>query len=155
MIEREPFTLGHHFEFEPTLLIEAGKSMPLDGSGYVPISIAGIKCPNQTPTFEDLGAGTISLSFDTPFGFLTQRGIRFRRSQLTDGLVLAPSDNEPSQWQVTLRTDMPVTEEDEMLFGIGIDFYADRAKYKLDSPTGLGGFWKRLFHRKVDVPTVQ
>ena len=149
MIERAPIQVNQLVNHNPTLLIHAGKRMPLTPDGYVPLNTYALKYEIQKPTIINLGQGAVSLSFDEPFGFIRRNNGAddYTRSQLTDGLTLAPSDSRPDKWDAVLRTDMPLTEEDEFLFRSGLDRYTSDAKRKFDEKPLYRRLWAKIPRR--------
>lgn len=94
MTERIPFELETSFGFEPAILIDADKRIPLTKDGFVPLGLNGYKLKPIVPTITDLGMGAVRLSLRQPFGFLDKDYYdnSLMRSQQTNGIILTPAD---------------------------------------------------------------
>lgn len=129
MSQYTELTLAHTFDFPPKALLIAGKRLPLDDDGFVPVLMRDQSFELVKPTLLDAGNGAVCLSLGLPFGFRTngKQGVELR-SQLTQEMVLEPSCDDPNRWVASLFTDGPLSRVDAILFSHGIGFYATHAE---------------------------
>ncbi len=129
MSQYTELTLAHSFEYPPKALLIAGKRLPLDEEGFVPVLIRDRTFELVKPRLLDAGNSAVCLSLGIPFGFRTngKQGAMLQ-SQLTQEMVLEPSSEDPNKWVASLLTDEPLSRIDAILFSHGIGFYATHAE---------------------------
>lgn len=125
--------LPRSYGFSPERLCGANQAVVVDPDNYIPLLIFDKQFRRAIPTVSRVGLDAVRLSMGEPFGFMREvgGGRVTLRTQKTDRVILAPSEQYSNKWTATLDTPDPLTQQDADMFIDGVNLYVVRATSKL------------------------
>lgn len=123
------------FSIRPDQLLGVDQRLPVVNF-YVPLYMLDVTFDGLVvPRLEPCGNGAVRMSLDEPFGFMKTSGRRGTiKSQKTNEIVIAPTQ-DPDVWDGTFATPSFLTDEDIVLFSMGIQLYGHYVQRKLSQKT--------------------